>query len=79
VKADYAKKVNSGELVPMGKISYVDFIPNKDIPKMLELLQEVTQGISPQVATQKATIDIPNPPLAAPKTATPAQAPPATT
>ena len=79
MKADYTKRVDSGELVPTGSMFYVDFIPNKDIPKMLELLQEVTQGISPQVATQKATIDIPNPPLAAPKTATPAQAPPATT
>jgi len=37
VKADYAKRVDSGELVPTGNMSYVDFIPNKDIPKMPEL------------------------------------------
>ena len=63
VKADYAKRVDSGELVPTGSMSYVDFIPDKDIPEMPELLQEL----------------IPNPPPAAPKTTTTTQTPPATT
>lgn len=39
VKSDYTKKVETGELIPTGNMSYVDFIPNKDIPKLPELVR----------------------------------------